>query len=283
MFEQFSSIKLALVDSCIIVDLVLSPSTFSENKGVIFVMKRKIMILFIMFVAVLAMTATVIFAGTYRNVQKDTTCAPGGSCYDNFGVYIQAGGDNNGGCDPTYIGYIGWDLSTETGTWQSASLKLTHYKTTGGQPPFTLKVYPANNDNWTESGTDPGYDASQELASATYNGTDQTLTFVSDSLGTYFLGKKGGLASVAIVMTDGCGTVNGTVEFEDMEGSGGTSAPQSANEADLIFWTGGDATAVSVHSLNANSGPSWPMIAGLVALALAAVAGIGYGVRRFNS
>ena len=251
-------------------------------------MKRKVLISLIVMLAIVMLTATVIFAGTYRNVTKDTTCDPiQDICYDNYGVYIQASTDMASGCKPAYIGYIGWDLTGETRTWQSASLKLTHYKTTGGTPPFTLKVYPANNDTWTEDGSNPGYDDTQELATADYNGTDTTLTFASDALGSYFLNKKGGEASIAIVMTDGCGSGSGTVEFEDMEGSGGT-APQSANEADLIFYTGqvvnGTPTAVEMKSFQAEnnnpSTPNWPLIAGLFALVAVVVVGVGYSVRR---
>ncbi len=193
-----------------------------------------------------------------------------------------------GGCTPSYVAYIGWDLTPDASkTWQSASLTLTHYRTTGGQSPFTLKIYPANNDTWTESGSDPGYNDGQELASASYNGTDTTLTFASDALGAYFLNKKGGPASIAVVMTSGCG-VTGTLEFEDMEGTGGT-APQSAHEADLVFYTGqvvnGTPTAVEMQSFqvendNSTSFSNWPLIAGLFALAAMAVVGIGYGVRR---
>ena len=242
-------------------------------------MKRSFMIIVI--IVMLTLTATV-FAGTYRAVTKDTTCAPGGSCYDNYGVYLQASNNLAGSCVPTYVGYIGWDLTSESRTWQSASLKLRHYKTTGGENPFTFKIYPANNDTWTEDGTDPGYDDTQELATADYNDPNTTLTFSSDALGTYFLNKKGGLASIAVVMTDGCGPVSGTVEFEDMEGSGHTLAPTSANEPDLIFWTGSGATAVTLHSMDSQT-INWPLYVGLVALFALVVAGVGFGVRRSNS
>ena len=238
------------------------------------------------FVAILLVAS--VFAGTYRAPDKDTTCAVGGSCYDNYGVYLEGSGSPAGGCTSKYVGYIGWDLSSETRTWQSAVLKLWAYNTSGGGPTYTFTLYPANSDNWTVDGADPGYDsatvlatASADLSSASSNNMVEVV-FTSDDLGDYFLNKKGQEATLAVVMTDGCGSVSGSVWFEDANGTGGT-APQSGNEPDLIFYTGGDATAVSVSSVNANSGPDWPMIAGLVALALAAVAGIGYGVRRFNS
>lgn len=248
-------------------------------------MKRSLMISLIVALIFVLLTATAIFAGFYRNVDKDTTCPPGGTCSDNFGVYVQSSGGPGGGCVDAWIGYIGWDLTSETRTWQSASLKLTQYNVAGGEPPFTLKLYPANNDTWTETGADPGYDNTNELASVQYNGTDATVEFASDALGDYFLNKKGGSASVAVVMTDGCGPVSGTVQFEDMEGSSG-NAPTSANEADLTFWTGpvvsGTPTAVEMSSFSAdNTQPvNYALYAGLAALAVLALGAVGYGYSR---
>jgi hypothetical protein len=88
-------------------------------------------------------------------------------------------------------------------------------------------------------------------------------------------------------MTDGCGDINGSVWFEDADGTGET-APQSANEPDLIFYTGqvvnGTPTAVEMKSFQAEnnnlSTPNWPLIAGLFALVAVVVVGVGYGVRR---
>ncbi len=241
----------------------------------------------VVIIAMVLVSATVIFAGSYRSPDKDTTC-DGSNCSNGFGVYVQASGDPGGGsCQPTWVGYIGWDLSSEANTWQSASLKLTAYNVVGGAPPFTFKVYPANNDTWTEDGADPGYDVNNELATATDDLTDNVVEFASDALGAYFLNKKGGEATIAVVMTDGCGTQSGTAQFEDREGSGG-SAPTSGNEPDLTFWTGtvqnGTPTAVGMKSFQAEnntpSSPNWPLIAGLFALVAVVVVGIGYGVRR---
>ncbi|HHB89964.1 MAG TPA: hypothetical protein ENK60_01495 [Anaerolineae bacterium] len=235
-------------------------------------------------ILLLFVSATVIFAGTYRSPAKDTTC-DGTNCSNGFGVYVQASGSPGGGpCQPTWVGYIGWDLSGETRTWQSASLKLTAYNVTGGQPPFTFKIYPANNDTWTEDGADPGYDSNTELASAVDDLTDNVVEFASDALGNYFLNKKGGMATIAVVMTDGCGAVSGTAQFEDREGSGGNAA----NEPDLVFWTGpvvnSTPTAVEMKSIrvedNTPVSTNWPMIAGLFALGTAVLVGLGYGLRR---
>ncbi len=241
-----------------------------------------------MLVALVLVTA--VFAGTYRSPDKDTTCDTGSTCYNGYGVYIESSGSPAGGCYPTYVGYIGWNLSSENRTWQSAVLKLWAYDTAGGGPTYTFTLYPANSDNWTEDGTDPGYDSNTVLASASVDLSSVSqsnmveLSFSSNELGDYFLNKRGQEATLAVVMTDGCGGVSGSVWFEDKDGTGG-SAPQSGKEPDLIFYTGQNATSVSLSSMNAGDTTStnWTLIAGLVALVLVAVAGVGLGVRRLNS
>ena len=237
---------------------------------------------------------TAIFAGTYRSPSKDAT-GDGTTMYNQL-IEVQSSGSVGGGtCSPVYVGYIAWDLTSETATWQSASLNLFAYSATGGGPSYTFTLYPANNDTWSEGGgSDPGYDSNTVLATATadLSGASSSnmlpIAFASDELGSYFLNKKGGQASIAVVMTDGCGQVSGDVKIEDREGSGG-SAPTSANEPDLVFYTGpvvnGSPTAVEVSAFKAESNSqspytNWPLIAGLFALAAVVVIGIGYGVRR---
>ncbi len=246
---------------------------------------------------------TLIFADTYyRHPNKDTTCNVGTSqCYDNSGIYIEGNGNTSGVCTSSaYVGYIGWDLAPDASkTWNSATLELFAYKFSGGSEDdngrynFEFTVYPANTDNWTEDGADPGFDETNPLGVVSADLTDASssnmvsVKFASDELGTYFRNKNGNEATVAIVMTDGCG-FNGSVWFEDTEGNGG-SAPTSANEPNLTFWTGnvvnGTPTAVEMKSIqvennNTPSPPNWPLIAGLFVLAAVAVVGIGYGVRR---
>lgn len=249
-------------------------------------MKRKAIFVIVMFVT-LMLPASVILAGTFRSPSKDITCAVGGACDNNFGVQVGGSGGPGGGCSPTRVGYIGWDLSSESRSWTSAQMTLTaYYKDSNG--PFTFELHPVNTETWTEStATDPGYDANTILATATDDLSDNQVVFASDELGSHFQQLKGGDATIAVVMTDGCGSVDALVAFEDREGTGG-SAPQSANEANLVFWTGpvqgGSPTAVEVKSLqienNALSTPNWPLIAGLFALVAVVVVGIGYGVRR---
>jgi len=244
--------------------------------------------------------ATVIFAGTYRSPNKDTTCGNttnDSNCYNGSGIYVETSGNiDTGACDaPQYVGYIGWDLTNDASkTWQSASLKLYAYDTAGGGPEYTFTLYPANSDGWSETGTNPGFDNTTELATATADLSSASkanmvpIEFASDALGQYFLDKRSNPeATLAVVMTGGC-SLNASVWFEDVDGTGGT-APQSANEPDLIFYTGqvvnGTPTAVDVKSFEAenntsSSTPNWPLIAGLFALAAVVVVGVGYGVRR---
>ena len=266
-------------------------------------MKRRFLSNLIIIFGITLLFMSVVSAGQFRTPDKDTSCGvtpTDSNCYNNYGVYVEASGSPGGGCSATYVGYIGWDLSSQSDTWQSAELKLYAYKTSGGGPSYTFTLYPASNDTWSETGTNPGYNSSINLGTATVDLSNASASnmilvdFTSNDLGTYFLNKKGHEATIAVVMTNGCGNVNGSVWFEDREGSGSTllasgnrskdghdiSVIESANEPDLIFWTGKGATAVSVSSLNAHSGPNWPLFAGIAVVALAIVAGVGYSVRR---
>ena len=258
-------------------------------------MERKRLLLGVgIMLAVLLVVTTITFAGSKRSPSKDAT-GDGTNLYNEL-LEIQSSAELGGsGCKPVYVGYIAWDLTSENRTWQSATLTLYAYDN-AGPGNYTFTVYPANNDTWPEGGTgaDPGYDENTVLATVTADVSGasssdmKSITFASNELGDYFLNKKGGQASVAVVMTDGCGSLSGDVKIEDREGHGG-SAPTSANEPDLIFYTGqlvnGTPSPVEVKSFHAEnnstpSTPTWPIIVGLFAVV---VVGIGYGVRRFNS
>ena len=247
---------------------------------------------------------TLIFADTYyRHPNKDTMCnVDSGQCYDGLGIYVKRRGNTSSCTSNYYVGYIGWDLAPDASkTWDSATLELFAYKRLGGSEDnnghvnFEFTVYPANIDNWTENGTNPGFDETNPLAVVSADLTNASASnmvsvkFASDDLGTYFLNKKGHEATVAIVMTDGCG-LGADVWFEDTNGTGG-SAPTSANEPNLTFYTGpivnGTPSAVAMKSIQTENNttpfsPNWPVIAGLFALAAVVVVGIGYSVRRFK-
>ena len=253
-------------------------------------MKRHLLTSSVIAMIIAVAFVTTIFAGQYRNVTKDTACEYGGTCWNDSGIYISTSAEM-GGSDckstPSWVGYFDWDLSSETRTWQSASLKLTAYQHSGGNPPYTFTLYGVSDTSWTESNSqaDPGFDSGTVLATATDDLSDNEVEFKDDgnnTMGTYFTNKKGGHAAVAVAITGGCGSVGGpTVTFEDHEGHGG-SAPQSGNEADLIFWTGSGATVVTLHSMSSQTF-NWPLYAGLAALAALVLAALGFGVRRFNS
>jgi len=252
-------------------------------------MSRKRLLSLVIPIMVVLLSATTIWAGTYRTPDKDTACDVGGTCWNDSGIYLDTSGQISGGCSttPNWVGYVDWDLTSENRTWNSASLKLTAYRYSGGTQPYTFKLYAVSDTSWTESNsqTDPGYDANTVLGTATVDltATNGVVEFKDDNnntLGTYFSSKKGGQASIAVALTGGCGSAGSViVQFEDREGHGG-SAPTSANEPDLVFWTGSGATAVSLSSVGAETGVNWLLIAGLFALAAMAVVGIGYGVRR---
>ena len=241
--------------------------------------------------AILVLTTTV-WAGTFRSPNKDIACDVGGTCWNDSGIYLSTSASGTGGCKdtPDWIGYINWDLTGNTSdAWKSAALTLTVHSTSGGTQPFTFTLYGVNDTSWNETNNspDPGYDALTVLGTATadVSATDSPIVFEDDEtnkMGTYFLGKKGGQASIAVALTGGCASVGSiTATIEDHEGHGG-SAPESGNEADLVFWTGTGVTAVSLASSQAKT-TNWPVMAGLAALLVLVVAGLGFGVRRFNA
>ena len=258
-------------------------------------MKRKFFISFAVAFSALFIVVGILFAGTYRSPSKDTSCYVnyGNQCYDNYGIQAEASDNGTGQCVPTVVGYVGWDLSSESRSWSSAALTLTAYSVTGGTPPFTFALFSPSDHDWTEDGVAPGYVGSAIVTTTVSSlSAGESVVFTSDDLGSHFSALKGHNASLAVVLTDGCGSHSANIAFEDLEGSGGLHAPTSVKEADLVFWTGAvdpntnDPTAVDVASVKANTdSPSsnWPVIVGLVALFALVVAGVGFGVRRSNS
>jgi len=208
-------------------------------------MKRRLVLVGIVTFIILAIPVRLLLAeGHFRSPTKDTACykSVNNNCYDNYGVQVSASADSSGRCNPDAVGYIGWDLGIAdpdyNRTWSSATLTLTAYSVTGGEPPFTFALYAPDNHDWTEDGMALGYGGTA-IATATVPSlaVDGVVTFESDALGAYFLGLKGGDASLAVVMTGGCGAQSATVVFEDVEGTGNLYAPSSAKEADLVFLT----------------------------------------------
>ncbi len=136
-------------------------------------------------------------------------------------------------------------------------------------------------------GTDPGYSGVVATGTATLvnqapGGPVQTVTFggaadptAANALGVYFDGLRSGAtpqnATIGIRLSGGC-TTSTVVTFAERG---------SANEADLIFYSDYNANAVELTDFTTeNSAPTWPLYAGLGALALVAMAGVTISRRR---
>ncbi len=221
-------------------------------------------------------------AGSYRSPSLDTSC-DSSTCYTGYKLIVSGGYvlANPGACTADLVSYIKWDLTgNASDTIGHAKLTLTTspadsvFTTTPGT--YTFALVQPNNHTWTESGANPGYGAVLATSSPTAvtSAGGQQVVFESDALGTYFNGLKGGLASVGVVVTSGCTSINHTILFHDR-------ASGSAVEPDLIFWPGAGPTSVALAEFSTHdAAPTWPLYAGLGALALLAVVGVRLSQRR---
>lgn len=257
--------------------------------------KRSPLLLTAVIVLVIA-SSLVALAGQFRSPSKDIYCTVGGTCYNSYGITTNA--SNVSGCNSTLVGYIGWDLSTLTQAPLSAELKLKTTNVTGaptapdGSPlPLTFSLLIPNSHSWVEpvgvGGSDPGFGAVVTTGTATLvnqgvGGAAQTVTFggaanptAANALGAYFDGLRTGgnpqNATIGIRISGGC-SPSSVVTFAERE---------SANEPDLVFFTDYNANAVELSDFTTdNPAPTWPLYAGLGALALVAVAGVTLSRRR---
>lgn len=227
-------------------------------------------------VALILLPVGLALAGSDRSPSKDTTCANGGACADNFG--IQSTGSNTPSpCSNGQLGYIGWDLSGVVGTITTAELTLTTYSVSGAPAApnaVEFQLVEPNSQSWTEDGTDPGLTANvlATASSVLSNGTSaQTVTFGGSgnptdaaTLGAYLENlKASGAATVGIRISGGC-TLNTSVAFNDSENTGGQSGD---TEPDLLLF---GPTAVTVQSFRpGDAGNLGLMAAGLLLLVLA--------------
>jgi hypothetical protein len=227
-------------------------------------------------VVCLVLSGTVL-AGSYRSPSKDMTC-DGTDCSDSTELVV-SGGAISGGCTQDLVSYIAWDLTSNAGdSWANAKLTLTTsppdvpFTTDAGT--YTFALMQPNNHSWTPATGDPGYGvelATSAAVAVTAAGGEQ-IVFQSDALGAYFSGLKGNVASVAVIVKTGCTGPNHTIVLHDT-GSG-------ANEPDLIFYPGSGGTAVTLSTFRAaDSGPNWPLVAGLVGL-LGAALSVSIVIRR---
>jgi hypothetical protein len=178
---------------------------------------------------------------------------------------------NNGICTTTRITYLQWDLSNLAGTsLGSASIQLTRTGGTSNPQNYTVGLYEVGN-GWTETSTWNTAPQPTTLIESkpfpTANG--EKVTFNSTAFVDSLQGKLGGTASYAIqfVQPGGCSSTVSVI-FGSRES--GANAPALAAATP---------TAVEVSTASAERS-SWPLYAGLGAVALVVIAGVMISRRR---
>ena len=236
------------------------------------------------------------WAGTYRCDIADIYCTAGGACIDNDGLRVRSG--NNGSVKK--LVYLTWNIPSDL-DWEEAEITLTtkEYDVGNGSgwPPEPTKFELRKTMTDTTTGAnavviesvttyDPGYISTSDglLASSDANGwsnTTETLTFRSQTLGDYLASKKGGMVTVALIISDignGYSDSSGpSVTFEHREsdnsgstGSEGCIISSSSEDPDLVFYTSNSVFLSSVAAKDANL-PAWPLFAGVTLLVLVIV------------
>lgn len=182
-------------------------------------------------------------------------------------------------CTLTDWSYMKFDLSAVTGEIGRATLALTVAAAPSSiQAGTTVTLYEVAADGWTESTVTASLAPAlgpiiQALPAPTANG--QIVTFgdasgaspLSDYLRAQALGDK--YASVALVLTGTCGAQSSAVRFASTEHAS-IAAPS------LSLYT---PTAVTLATSSAET-VTWPLYAGLGAVALVVIAGLAVSRRR---
>ncbi|MBK8986879.1 MAG: hypothetical protein IPM39_12525 [Chloroflexi bacterium] len=248
-------------------------------------MRKRLIWLVLIFLALTLITAANVSAGTYRSPSKDTLCDAqvGSWCENGYGV--QTGSSGIGACIPDQVSFIGWDLRDVGGAIDSAQLTLTTYDVSGAPSPgvIVFELFIPSTQDWTEDLDQPSPGASGTILAsssvALINGTNpQQVVFGGSAdpagataLGDYFDGLRANPATtVGVRITAGCsqGTL---VAFNDRENRGNLPGGAAATEPDLILFT---PTAVSLSSLNAsgeNANSNVPVVLVIGALGIIAV------------
>ncbi|MGE5602120.1 MAG: hypothetical protein ACM30E_03660 [Nitrososphaerales archaeon] len=215
-----------------------------------------------------------------------------GPYYDTY-VILGSGGTNNptapqvvvadstGTCNDTWIGYLQFDASG-IGTVSSASLVLTHGGTLNGlatNPTLTLYGVP-DFDLATVGPTNAPTTGAAEvienktIASGTTSGTKLTWGGSDPGLKNYIQSQADtdDVVTLAMSFSANCSTTS-QVNFYSQEYSTAGSRP-------VLTVEGTKPNAVEVSTASAQRASSWPLYAGLSAVALFVVTGVVISRRR---
>lgn len=194
-------------------------------------------------------------------------------------LWITKTGDPGGNCVDSRITYLQWSLTDvpEGGIIGYVGVTLTRSGATSNGPGYTIGLYQAS-DEWTEASTYATTPLPGALLDTkpflTTNGA--SLTFSSDALLSYVQAQADGdnVLSLAVkLVTPGtCPTSAVSLVFDSSEDSAGV-APS------LDVRTAPPPNAVSVATSSAET-VTWPLYAGLGAVALVVIAGLAVSRRR---
>lgn len=203
----------------------------------------------------------------------------------NFGTAttVKVNSSAVGSCNVSWTTYMKWDISTVTQAIGSATIALTprfsSYSASAANP-VTVSIFQAANDTWGEAtinGTNAPAPTGNPLTSFSWTapatvGTPVTFpntTELTNYLNSVLPSNGGnGLVSVAIQVKS-CGTGDARIDFDSKESTTGVKPALNLFKPN----------AVEVSSVSAQPA-TWPLYAGLAAVALFVVAGVVISRRR---
>lgn len=196
--------------------------------------------------------------------------------YNNNYLYVR--GDTTS-CTQTQVAYLRWDLSTLTdpSVAQYAGITLKANFTSGAPAQTQVTMYKVANDTWDEAtikfnGAPPRGDV-LDAKTITVAGL---VTFSAPAILTYLQQEANvdNFATIALAMTGNCTATATTVRFDSAEPATGGVAPS------LDLRTTAPPTAVHLSTASAKQAATWPLYAGLGALALIVAGGLAISRRR---
>lgn len=178
-------------------------------------------------------------------------------------------------CTDNDVIYLRWDLSgiPVGSTVSSATLTLTTSPVVSGAgTSTTLELLQVTDDTWneTDNSTGPGYGTSIETKTVAFTSSTagQTVVFNSAALASWVQANRVGaggndLVSMAVRINAGC-TLLTIITFEDRE--------SASNKPDLQL-QGTNAVSLTTFRASDSAPVSWPLYAGLAAVAALALIG----------
>lgn len=231
-------------------------------------------------VLVLLLSAVGVASAAFTGPMYDTYVQVGGSNFPTAAQMLVQ--DSTGSCTDTQVIYLQFDASN-IGTVSSASLVLTHGQTLIGidtNPVLTLYGV-ADFDPATLTGSNAPVPSTGQviqnltIPSTTTAGTKITFGGADSGLANYIQSQANGdnVVSLALSFSASCNPVNSQLNFYTSEYN---TTP--ANRPQLTV-NGTTPTAVEMSKAEAQP-VSWPLYAGLGAVALVVVAGVVLTRRR---